>query len=106
MIVVIGGPDALADATRRVALVDVGAAVAVATATDVAAVAAIVEDCQPFAILMSAELYDFDPGGFDAVARDVGATLIPVDTRRYAPERIDAVIKPMLKGAAAAYTLA
>ena len=104
MIVVVGGPDALTDAARRVALVHVQAAVAATMATDVAAVAATIEDCQPFAILMNADLYAFDPPGFDALARDVGATLIPVDTQRLAPEAIDGMIKPRLLAAAKAYT--
>ena len=72
-VIVIGGPDELVEATRRAAALVTNAAVVTA---DVATAATKVANTRPFAIVVSDELYSFDAAEFDALARDVQASLI------------------------------
>lgn len=96
MVVVIGGPDTLVHAVRRVAATHIGAGVAVATVTDAATVVA---ENRPFAILVSAELHALDPPEFGALARDVRARLMSVDTHERSPKQIADTITPLLLAA-------
>jgi hypothetical protein len=76
-VVVIGGPDGLIEAVRR----SIGkVAVARIVPTDVAGAATQVASARPFAIVISEEIYGFDSDEFDALARDVQAALITVQT--------------------------
>jgi hypothetical protein len=72
-VVVIGGPEELVEATRRVVALVSNAAVITA---EVATAATRVAHTRPFAIVVSDELYGFDAAEFDALARDVQASLI------------------------------
>lgn len=78
VVVVVGGPRELIDATRQAA--GIAAAARVETA-ELANAATIVATHRPFAIVMSEDVYGFDSAEFDALARDVNATLlkIPLD---------------------------
>ena len=46
--------------------------------TDVKSAATVVARWRPFAVLVSEEIFDFDPEEFRALARDVGAELITI----------------------------
>jgi hypothetical protein len=72
-VVVIGGPDPLVEAVRRVTALVTNAAVVTA---EIATAATMVARARPFAIVVSDEIYCFDSSEFDALARDVQATLI------------------------------
>jgi hypothetical protein len=72
-VVVIGGPDPLVEAVRRVTALVTNAAV---VTTEIATAATTVARSRPFAIIVSDEIYGFDATEFDALARDVQATLI------------------------------
>ena len=72
-VVVIGGPDPLVEAVRRVTALVTNAAV---VTTEIATAATTVARSRPFAIIVSDEIYCFDATEFDALARDVQATLI------------------------------
>jgi len=72
-VVVIGGPPELIEAARRVAALVTNAGVITA---EVATAATRVAHARPFAIVISDELYGFDAAEFDALARDVQASLI------------------------------
>lgn len=76
-VVVIGGPEELLEAVRRVTTLATNAAV---VASDIATAATSVARARPFAIVVSDEIYGFDAGEFDALARDVQATLITLPT--------------------------
>ena len=80
IVVVVGGPRELIDATRQAA--GIAAAARVETA-ELATAATVVATHRPFAIVMSEDVYAFDSAEFDALARDVNATLlkIPLDGR-------------------------
>ena len=95
VVVVIGGPDALIRAAREVARGKLGARLTVA---DVTNAANVVAESRPFAIVMTTDLYALDPAEFDALARDVGARLISLETYGHAL-RIRDEITPLLVAA-------
>ena len=76
VVMVVGGDAVLAAATRSA--VDAAFAARVEHVT-VATVATAVSTYRPIAIVMSHDVYGFDAKEFDALARDVGAAVIPVD---------------------------
>ncbi|HEX4352564.1 MAG TPA: hypothetical protein VHZ95_06615 [Polyangiales bacterium] len=76
-VVVIGGPDALIDATQRAVTLATNARV---VTTDIAGAATHVARERPFAIVVSEEIYAFDASEFDALARDVRSVLIALPT--------------------------
>ena len=76
-IVVIGGPDTLIEAVKRVTSIATNARV---VTTDIASAATHVARERPFAIVVSDEVYAFDAAEFDALARDVRASLIVLPT--------------------------
>jgi hypothetical protein len=89
-VVVIGGPDALLEAVRR----SIGrVAAARVVGTDLASAATQVASARPFALVISEEIYGFDSSEFDALARDVQASVITVATdglvARQLQERLD-----------------
>lgn len=94
VVVVIGGPDALLHAARRAAPSVTGARVLAATVEEAATVVA---ESRPFAILISDELYQLDPPEFDALARDVSAVVVPLETLGLAPVKIsEAMTAPLV----------
>jgi hypothetical protein len=78
VVVVVGGPKALVDATRQAAAVAANARV---ETTELSEVASVVASLRPFALVMSEDVYAFDAAEFEALARDVKATLVRVDVR-------------------------
>ena len=51
---------------------------------------------RPFAIVMSEDFYRFDAAEFDALARDVGATLIRVDMANATQAKLERTLMPKL----------
>lgn len=76
-VVVIGGPEALIEAVRRCSATVTAARL---ISADVQSAATRVAAARPFALVISDELYGFDSGEFDALARDVRATVIALPT--------------------------
>lgn len=92
-VVVVGGPRELIEATRQAA--GIAAAARVETA-ELANAATIVATCRPFAIVMSEDVYAFDAAEFDALARDVNATLLKIDMERMDASRLERTLMPKI----------
>lgn len=75
-VVVVGGPEALVDATKHAALTATAARV---VACDMKSAATRIAEARPFAIVVSESLYAFDAEEFDALARDVNARVVAID---------------------------
>jgi hypothetical protein len=93
VVVVVGGPADLIAAVRQAA--GVAAAARVETA-DLANAATVVATHRPFAIVMSEDMYSFDAAEFEALARDVHAALIRVDTDSATRTKLERVLMPRL----------
>ena len=74
-VVVVGGTDQLVEACRRVAA---GLASARVEPCEVVNVATKAAEYRPFAMVVTENVYEFDPLEFEALARDVGAELLTV----------------------------
>lgn len=61
-------------------------------------VATVVSRCRPFAVVLSEDIFPFDPGEFEALARDVGTELIIVDVAKDA-HAIAVALLPRLRAA-------
>jgi hypothetical protein len=96
-IVVVGGPDTLIEAVRRCAGdVSRGARV---VRTQVPSAATHIARERPFAIVLSEELYAFDAEEFDALARDVRATVLALPTVDVAMDALCQRLMPLLRDA-------
>jgi hypothetical protein len=93
IVVVVGGPRELIEATRLAA--GIAAAAKVETA-ELANAATVVATFRPFAIVMSEDVYAFDSAEFDALARDVNATLLKIDMERMDPTKLERTLMPRL----------
>ncbi len=92
-VVVVGGPDNLVEAVRR----SIGKhAAARVVGTDVAGAATAVASARPFAVVISEEIYGFDSGEFDALARDVQAAVITVATDGVPPRLLQERLDPRI----------
>jgi hypothetical protein len=101
-IVVVDGPATLIEAVRRAAgAVSRSARVVRA---DIASAATDVARERPFAILISDQLYAFDADEFEALARDVRATLLPLPTAGVPMQVLYARLMPLLKDAFREYS--
>jgi hypothetical protein len=85
MVVVVGGPNTLIEATKKAAAVAAGAIVVSCELKDAATVAA---KNRPFAMVVSKAVYDFDTAEFDALARDVNSVVIMLDTKDATKEQL------------------
>lgn len=95
-VVVIGGPDALVEAVRR----SIGrVAAARVVGTDLAGAATQVASTRPFAVVISEEIYGFDSDEFDALARDVQASVITIPTDGLAARQMQERLDPRLSEA-------
>lgn len=96
-VVVVGGPDALVEAVRRCS----GAVSRSARVirTQLASAATQIARERPFAIVISKELYEFDADEFDALARDVAATLLDLPTAKVSVETLCQRLLPLLRHA-------
>lgn len=95
-IVVIGGPEALVDAVKHVAVTTTNARVA---HTDIASAATKVARSRPFAIVVSEEVYAFDASEFDALARDVNAEIISLPTDGTPQKTLQDRLMPLISDA-------
>lgn len=93
VVVVVGGPRELVDAARLAA--GVAAAARVETA-ELATAATVVATHRPFAIVMSEDIYAFDSAEFDALARDVNATLLKIDMNDMDVAKLERTLMPKL----------
>lgn len=93
VVVVVGGPASLVEATRQAARLVANARVEVA---ELGEAVNVVASCRPFAIVMNEDIYAFDSGEFEALARDVNATLIRVDPTDMDVTRLERALTPKL----------
>jgi hypothetical protein len=93
VVVVVGGPADLVAAVRQAAGVAAAARVETADLSNAATVAAT---HRPFAIVMSEDMYSFDAAEFDALARDVNATLIRIETDSATRAKLERMLMPRL----------
>jgi hypothetical protein len=93
VVVVVGGPKSLVDATREAARLVANARIEVAELSEAVNVVA---SCRPFAIVMNEDIYAFDSVEFDALARDVNATLIRVDAASMDATKLERALTPKL----------
>lgn len=93
VVVVVGGPADLVAAVRQAA--GVAAAARVETA-ELSNAATVVATERPFAVVMSEDMYSFDAAEFEALARDVGASLIRVDTANATRTKLERILMPKL----------
>ena len=93
IVVVVGGPRELIEATRQAA--GIAAAAKIETA-ELATAATVVATVRPFAIVMSEDVYAFDAAEFDALARDVNATLVKIDTQGMDLGRLERTLMPKI----------
>ncbi|MEY4578148.1 MAG: hypothetical protein RL701_2851 [Pseudomonadota bacterium] len=93
VVVVVGGPADLVAAVRQAA--GVAAAARVETA-DLANAATVAATHRPFAIVMSEDVYAFDSAEFEALARDVNATLIRIETGSMTRAKLERLLMPRL----------
>lgn len=94
VVIVVGGPADLIAAVRQSA--GVAAAARVETA-DLANAATVAATHRPFAIVMSEDVYSFDAAEFEALARDVNAALIRVETGESATRaKLERLLMPRL----------
>lgn len=92
-VVVVGGPRELVDAVRQAA--EVAASAKVETA-EIANAATVIATFRPFAIVMSEDVYAFDPVEFDSLARDVRATLFKIATAGMDTRKLERNLMPKL----------
>ena len=93
IVVVVGGPRELVEAARQAA--GIAAAAKIETA-ELSNAATVVATYRPFAIVMSEDVYAFDAVEFDALARDVNATLLKIDTQSTDPSKFERILMPKI----------
>ena len=93
VIVVVGGPDELVQAARRAATDIPGARI---ETCDLRNAATMVAKYWPFAIVMSEDVYAFDPQEFEALARDVAALLYKTNTDGATAHSMEEAMRPAL----------
>ena len=97
VVLVVGGPDELLAATLRVAggespSIEVAACAAAAAATEGARL-------RPFALVLSQDIYGFDPDEFSALARDVNADLVVLKISSANATFLEQALRPSLRTA-------
>lgn len=97
VVLVAGGPDELLSAAQRAAEIESPSIVVEACgAVTVATVAASV---RPFALVLSQDMYSFDPAEFSALARDVQAELVVVEVSSANVAFLEQALRPSLRNA-------
>jgi hypothetical protein len=84
-VVLVGGDTVVQEGCRRAAAVAAAARLEVAGVKEVHTLAAT---WRPFALVVSEEVYDFDPMEFEALAQDVGAALLLVSAHTTSVEKV------------------
>lgn len=93
VVVVVGGPRELIEAARQAAGVAAAARIEIA---ELGTAATVVATHRPFAIVISEDVYAFDSAEFDALARDVNATLLKVDVAGASRDQLERTLLPRL----------
>ena len=93
IVVVVGGPRELIDATRQAAGIAAAARVELA---ELATAATVVATHRPFAIVISEDVYAFDSAEFDALARDVNAALLKIPLADGDAAKLERTLMPKL----------
>ena len=96
-VLVVGGPEPLLLAVRTVARGE-GPAIAVETCELIDA-ANTMTAMRPFAVVMSQDVYGFDPGELGALVRDVQAELVVVKVNRVTASFLEQALRPSLRHA-------
>lgn len=97
VVVVVGGPDVLVQAVAQAIERIPGARV---ETCDILNAATTVAKTWPFAIVMTEDIYAFDPQEFEALARDVAARLHRLDAAGHTVQSLQALLRPELLEAA------
>ena len=93
VVVVVGGPPELVSAARLAG--GVAAAARVETA-ELATAATVIATHRPFAVVLSEDVYAFDAAEFEALARDVNAELVRIDTAGVSAVKLERALMPRL----------
>ena len=96
-VLIVGGPESLVSAVKRVAA-DESPAIAV-DACDLAQAVNVTTAKRPFAVVMSQDVYGFDPGELAALVRDVQAELVVVKVNKVTPGFLEQALRPSLRHA-------
>lgn len=96
VVVVVGGPPSLVDAVQAACEPIPGAKIQLASLRDAATKVAAL---WPFAIVMSEDMYGFDSAEFEALAKDVAARLITLNTDDPSPDKLLRKLRPLLREA-------
>ena len=96
VVVVVGGPPSLVDAVQRACESIPGAKIELASLRDAATKVA---SLWPFAIVMSEDMFGFDPTEFQALARDVAAKLVTLKTDHASTDALLTILRPKLREA-------
>jgi hypothetical protein len=97
IVLVVGGPDELIEATRRAASWQ--SPTIVVETCDAGHVATVATQLRPFALVMGQEVYAFDPDEFAALARDLQTELVVLKVTRVSPGFLDNALRPSLRHA-------
>jgi hypothetical protein len=97
IVLVAGGPDDLVAAARHVAAAESPTImVEVCAAVEVTSSAA---SLRPFALVVSQDVYAFDPDEFAALARDVNADLVLIKVKGGGAAFLEQALRPSLRAA-------
>ena len=97
VVLVVGGPDELAEAARRVAQRE-SATITVERCV-AANAASAVSGSRPFALVLSQDVYGADPDEFAALARDVHAELVVLKLTQINIGFLEQALRPSLRNA-------
>lgn len=97
VVLVLGGPDELVAAARRVAQGE-SPMIAVEACGAVTAASAAAQ-LRPFALVLTQDIYAFDPDEFKALARDVHADLVVLKLTQTNAAFLDQALRPSLRSA-------
>ena len=96
-VLVVGGPAPLLEAVRSVGS---GESPAIAVhACELVEAANSMTSLRPFAVVMSQDVYGFDPGELAALVRDVQAELVVVKVTRVSSGFLEQALRPSLRHA-------
>lgn len=113
-VLVVGGPDALEATARRVAAAETfgsgsalslrgGAASIEVEVCDVGSVRLVASRVRPFALVLSQEVYGFDPDRLTSLARELDAELVVLKVARVSPGFLEQALRPALRHALRRY---
>jgi len=95
VVLVVGGPDALIEAARSVAGVESG--LILVESCSAMNVATAATQRRPFALVISQDIFAFDPEEFAALARDVQADLVVLKVAGVSGGFLEQALRPSLR---------